>query len=222
MKKVCGYSLLAVVFLFGMGVGVHADILATATPHDSYGSTNGGEFLFTYADFDFTPVSLAGTPPGQFETFCVEKNQHIHLDTTYYATFSTSHAGLNGEPLNALTAYLYQQFVTGQLAGYVYDVTAGDAARIASADALQHVVWYSENQESKAWTDGDGSLMDQFYQNAVLNAGTDLGQVRIMNLWADSAGTIAAQGQLVLVPEPTSLLMLACLPIVLTAWRRHG
>ena len=59
--------------------------VATVTFQNSYGDTAGGEFIATYSDFGFTPVSLE---PGGFETFCVEMNEHIRFNSTFYVQFS--------------------------------------------------------------------------------------------------------------------------------------
>ena len=202
----------------------NADLTATITLSDGYGNTNGGEFMAAYADLPFVPVGLPDAPPGQFETFCIETNETISFGATYYADVATAadHGGPdNGpNPLSPLAAYLYAEFIMGQLAGYTYDVSGGPAARAASADALQHVVWFIQNQEAKTWNDGDGSLMDQFYQNASANATNDIGDVRVLVLFDDAAATTPRQDQLVLTPEPASLLLGGLGPIVL-AWARR-
>jgi hypothetical protein len=179
-------------------------------PLDSYGDTNGGEFLESFANFAFTPARLAGTAAGLFETFCLEVNENIAFGGTYYADVSTStlHGGVGGgspDPLSPETAYLYGMFIAGDLAGYDYDVSGGPAARVASANALQHVIWYLEEEEGKTWTDGDGSKADVFYQDALANAGSDIGDVRVLNLYTDAAGTGFAQDHLVMIPEPGAL-----------------
>jgi hypothetical protein len=88
----------------------------------------------------------------------------------------------------------------------VYDVRDGGVMRSASADALQHVLWFIDEEEPRAWTPGDGSLMDQLFQRAEAHAGPDIGDVRVLNLWGDAEGTEAAQDQLVMVPEPAAII----------------
>ncbi len=190
---------------------VSADLVQRVTIADYYGNTNGGEFLSTPLDFEFVPASLGAGP--EFETFCVEVTENIAFGSTYYAALNTAAVnggagGGNPDPLSPLTAYLYGEFITAALTGYVYDVSDGGALRAASADALQHVIWYIEEEEALSWTPGDGSLSDVFYQDAVANAGGDIGDVRILNLYVDAQATQPAQDQLVLTPEPASLALL--------------
>jgi hypothetical protein len=192
--------------------------------YDSYGSTNGGEFTaVVITPLPFVPIDLVTNQPGILETFCLEKNEYVAFDTEYWVTISTAaeNGGIGGgspDPLDPLTAYLYERFATGNLADYDYGT---GAARAASADALQHVIWYIEEEEAKSWTDGDDSLMDKYYQNALTNAGTAIGDVRVMNLWGSAAlRSPPAQDQLVLTPEP-SVTILGLLGLGFLAWNRR-
>jgi hypothetical protein len=201
---------------------------ATITLYDSYGNSNGGEFRAVSAGLSFMPIDLTGSQSGQFETFCVEKNEYFAFGTTYYVAVSTAAVnggvgGGNPDPLDPKTAYLYERFVTGVLADYTYSVADGGVARAASADALQHVIWFIEDEEPKAWTDGDNSLMDKYYQDTLTHAGSTIGDVRVLNLWGDaSLATSPAQDQLVLTPEPATTL-LAMIGMGLLGWtRRRG
>jgi hypothetical protein len=197
-----------------------ADLIMQVTLHDGYGDTNGGEFIATPHHFDFIPVSPDLV--GDFETFCVEKEEHIEMGETYFVQLNDRALGggaPGGDPLDARTAYLYQKFATGTLTDYVYDASLGDHARGHCADALQHVIWYIEDEEAKSWHNGDGSLEDRFYRDARDHAGEDIGQVRVMNLWKNAAGTCHAQDQLVRLPEPASVALLA---LGLLAVRRLG
>lgn len=177
----------------------------TVSIADGYGSSSGGEFNITPSGFPFTPVSYSGG--GTFESFCVEYNENISFGSTYYVDVTTeARAGGAGggspDPLDPLTAYLYSNFVKGSLVGYVYDVSGGTAARVASADALQDVIWYIEQERPISWTPGDLSLRDLFYSAAVANATGDIGDVRVLNLYRDEEHTQFAQDQLVRIPEP--------------------
>ena len=181
----------------------------TVAISDSYGSTGGGEFNATpVSGWVFAPVSLDPTD-GVFETFCVEKNEYLGFNATYYAKISTAAdaGGVGGgspDPLGSATAYLYKQFITGSLVGYDYGTGAG---RVASANALQHVIWVLEDEQPMPWTPGDGTLMDTFYADACQNAGQGIGNVRIMNMYADDDMTIKKQDLLVAVPAPGALLL---------------
>lgn len=201
----------AAIALASLSADAIADLTIRITGTDSYGNV-GGEFNLTHTNLGYTPVGLTGSNP--IETFCIEKSESIAFGYDYYACLNTEavHGGLGGgdpDPLSPLTAYLYERFVTGTLAGYVYGVGDGGIARAQAADALQAVIWYIEEEEAISWIPGDSSLRDQFYQDALLNAGATIGNVRVLNLYEDAAGTIAAQDQLVLIPEPASLMLLA-------------
>jgi len=204
----------------------HADTIGSMIAYDSYGST-GGEWLIEATGLGFVSPAIGPGPAGSFETFCLEKDEVITFGITNYYKLGTSAVtgglgGVGGEdPLDPLTAYLYEKFITGTLTGYTYSVVGGDAARIASADALQHVMWYIEQEEAQAWTPGDASLMDLFYQDALANAGAGIGDVRVMNVYADEAATQYVQDQLVLTPEPGTAL-LCLMGTALMAARRRG
>lgn len=196
------------------GETARADLLKRVTIQDHYGTTNGGEFLAAPADFDFAPVRLNSITGEAFETFCLEVSENIAFGGTYWVDLNTAavHGGAGGgdpDPLDPLTAYLYQQFISGTLAGYAYALDDGGTERAASADALQRVIWYIEQEAGMTWTTGDGSRSDLFYQDALANAGSDIGDVRVLNLYNDAQGTSPAQDQLVLIPEPASLVLLA-------------
>ncbi len=212
--------------LYSVALPAYADLVSTIQISNSYGDTNGGEFLANPANFSFMPFSLGSGQSGEFETFCVEVNEHISYGTTYFVDISDHavHGGAGGgdpDPLDRLTAYLYTQFITGQLANYAYSVGDGGVARAASADALQHVFWYIEEEEGLSWTPGDGSLRDVFYRDATDHAGSGIGGVRILNLFEHADSTGFAQDQLVRTPEPSSLLaLLSCGAVVLVRRRR--
>lgn len=189
------------------------------------GSGPGGEFrIEPLSGWSFDPVSLGElTDPFRYETFCVEREEYITLGHTYYATLNTGAVGGNGagsggfDPLSEQSAYLYSRFVTERLDGYDYG-----AGRAASADALQDVLWYLEDDIDKTWVDGDGSLQDVFYQDAVNNAAPgNFYNVRVLNLWEYVAASVVfRQDQLVMVPTPGATL-LGLIGLTTTAWVRR-
>jgi hypothetical protein len=182
-------------------VPASAFAVATATFADSYGNTSGGEYRATPSDFGFTPVGLGEF--GGFETFCMELNEHVRFGRPLYV--GVSEVAINGgvggqvppgrntDPLDPMTAYLYEQFITGSLTGYDYSPGAG---RAASADALQFAIWYIE-QEITSLAPG---LATTFYNSAVAANWTDIGDVRVLNVYASQDGTVNSQDMLVMGP----------------------
>lgn len=192
-----------------LGSMAQADM--TAVFSNSYGSTNGGEFLITPTDFklggqSFAPANL-GQAPGQFETFCLERNENISYGKKYYVSFSTAAinggvSGGNPDPLDPKTARLYELFITQSLTGYNYGT---GSARVASADALQNLIWGLEGEWGVGWTPAGLSGLQKTFYDQVKNYQGGLSDVRVMNVYADANRTQCAQDQLVMVPAPTAV-----------------
>lgn len=203
----------------------------TVTQVSGYYYGSGGEFTLTpNADFQ----ALTGLA-GPFESFSLERTESVTPGTTYEVQLNTEAllGGRNdgtpgpggGDPLDVRTAYLYSQFLAGTLGGYDYTPGAG---RIASARALQDVIWYLENESAGTWS--DGSLQDTFYtaaQDAVTSGRwTDLGTVRALNLYAAGhAGDLQYRAQDMLgavaaIPAPGTLALVG-LGASLVHWLRQ-
>ncbi len=187
-----------------------ADLTIRINASDGFG-LEGGEFVLSHANLGHVPIGLTGSNP--IESFCIEKNEGLAFDYDYYACLNTAavKGGVGGgdpDPLSPLTAFLYSQFVHAALPGYHYDLSDGGALRSASADDLQKVIWYIEEEEPISWTPGDGSRRDFWHALATNNAGSGIGDVRVLNMYEDAAGTIFAQDQIILLPEPASLGLL--------------
>ena len=206
-------------------VGGPTFAVMTLKMSDSYGNTGGGEFLLEPTNpWPFAPTSR-GEAAGKFESFCLEKREYINFTDTFYAVVNTGAVsggpGSGGfDPLDPRTAYLYDKFITGTLANYTYDTSGGVAARIASANALQRVIWYIEGEESKSWIDGGGSLKDTFYQDAVNNNTGSIGNIRVLNLYGDASLTVEKQDQLVRIPAPGAVV-LSSLGAAFVGWLRR-
>lgn len=188
----------------------HGALTSQVTFGKGYGTGIGGEFNAAFANFAFSPNSLTGG--GYFETFCMERNETIRMGRTYFVDFSTAAksggaGGPNPDPLDARTAYLYTQFIRGDLLGYDY---AGGAGRASSANALQNTIWYLEQEITDlglGLSASEQSLAAQFLAAANNSGWTNIGNVRVMNVFANADGTGNHQDQLTMVPAPAAAVL---------------
>jgi hypothetical protein len=176
----------------------------------------GGEFSIlpisgfgnTLSIYDADAKNSLGT---YFETFCLEKNEYVNIPATYYANLNSE--ALNGgqggphpDPISVGTAWLYNQFRLGVLAGYDYT----GAGRAADARALQEAIWWLEGELYFDPTTNEflNALNTPF--GSVLAAMADNNwqiPVGVLNLYDGNGGR--HQDQLVaFVPEPGVLLLL--------------
>ncbi|MBN2019230.1 MAG: PEP-CTERM sorting domain-containing protein [Sedimentisphaerales bacterium] len=188
----------------------------TMTRQSGYYSGVGGEFTAI-------PSGVPGLIDGAtVQTFCLEYNEYIYLNHTYDVVINNKAinggVGSSGDPLDPKTAFLYDAFIDGGLAALGYNYTPG-AGRSASAGALQNVIWFIEGERGKNWVDGDNSLQDKFYQAALGCGWTDIGSVRIINLYQNGR---LCQDQLVqiVVPAPGAVLMVG-IGAALVGWMRR-
>lgn len=204
-----------------LAVSATADAATVKIEKGSYQTGQGGEFKAT-------TTGISGLPDGvSFQTYCLEKNRSLSFDKTYTAVVNTAAvsggvSGGNPDPIDPLTAYLYNEFWNGTLSGYDFADSTLDG-RLGSADALQKVIWYIEGELlTKPWVTGDGSLEDKFYDLAVSSGWTDIGSVRVLNL-TDAAGN-DIQDVLTVVPLPSAglagLLLLGALGVAGAIRRR--
>jgi hypothetical protein len=210
VKKI--FAVLAICFL--SSTAVLADPAVDLTRIPGYYSGSGGEFQLT-PNQELTDLTGEVLP---YSSFCLEKTEYVSVGGTYDVVVATEAilGGGNdgptgpqgGDALDPMTAYLYKQFRSGTLAGYDYNPSG---SRSASAGALQQVIWYIEDEGSKTWTDGDSSRQDQYYQAALGSGWTGIGNVRVLNLYAQGHVGEAGyykQDQLALtVPVPGAALL---------------
>jgi len=144
-----------------------------------------------------------------FPSFCVETNEYINYNSQAFKVggitgMAIANGGdtakgyipaLGGDPLDIRTAYLYYNFRMGTLSGW-------DGSN-AMGDALQNTIWFIEQEIT---TPLIGQALTWF--NAANNSGwtTDYHGVAVLNVLTQVGGI--AQDQLVLVPEPSTLLLL--------------
>lgn len=184
------------------------------------GGAVAGEFVVNASRLSFTPQGLGkyGAAPDQFISFCVETTEFIQLNRWYTAELNTQSRATN-QPLQSETAFLYTQFTQGTLSDYKYfDSGAGDAAKVASARALQELIWYYQDPSGFAARYGANAFDIGGYflgsgahkalarqwrgeVNAALdgNLWSGIGKVRIINIWDNALGR---QDTLTMIPLP--------------------
>jgi len=200
--------LAAAVLSLGGAASAFADGVIVFNP-GPWQTGQGGEFQALQVDGDVGLLSGAASgfqPTNSFQTFCIEIQETLQFGVAYNAKVST--AARNGsygssggsDELDPRTAFLYQSFREGTLAGYRYNGTA--AQRKADADALQRAIWYIE--EPGAAQGQNNAFV------ALANAAgwTDIGRVRVLNLNVRNAdGSDGGNGQdqlTLIVPTPTA------------------
>jgi len=126
-----------------------------------YQAGDGGEFTALLQDNGVPEAVPAGYSPlatydlggvTGFETFCVQDQVYFYVGSTYDYFISpylidpavgdtNTPVGDFEVPLSVGTAWLYQQFATGQLAGYDFLNNDPSNTRITDAGELQNLIW---------------------------------------------------------------------------------
>lgn len=195
MKKLVFLFVLAVTLIAvqaNAGDNVNVGDLLKFT--DSYGSTNGGEFIVTNS-----------TTGSEWISFCLERDEYISFGLSYKVNDISSFAiagGVNtdsNDQLDYRTAYLYTKFRAGTLSNYDYGT---GELRVNSANSLQNAIWYIEQEIST----GLDTQANNWVQEATEAGWTNWGNVQVINI-VDSNNK-NCQSQLALVPEPSILALL--------------
>lgn len=211
---VIAVTMLAAPAAFGYSIQIY---------QNAYSYSNGGEFTIVSDDLSMVSAAYTGTSTKgvlgnatfNFESFCLEFNEHFYPGTTYYAEINYNHAAFSGDSaagfdvISQGTAWLYLNFVKGTLTDYVYTGTD----RRNSAGLLQQAIWFLEDENQ-------GSIDNLFVQKVITEFGSlELAKanytgsaVDVLNVWSDKNKTGYQQDQLIDgpagVPEPTTLLLL--------------
>jgi hypothetical protein len=160
----------------------------------------------------FTINPLDGSP--DFNTFCLETNEYIGLNGTYYGTIDpyAVYGGVGGnmnttDPISDPTMKLYD---------YALDnFEVGTPLPIADLTAIQNAIWAYEGEVTYASL---SPLAKQFYDRANTPGYYTLDRnIMALNLWTGDVSapynnsvdfSRRAQSMLIAVPEPSTLLLL--------------
>ena len=120
------------------------------------------------------------------------------------------------DPLDSRTAWLYNEFLNETLSGYDFSSTT---ERKRSAEALQHAIWYLEQEETatqinrltSSVKDATWDFINQANASPWYQTGF-IGDVRVLNLTHDFKGFQRAQDVICrevppAVPSPGAILL---------------
>jgi hypothetical protein len=189
-----------------------------------YQTNQGGEFTLQALSADMLLVLNNGYMDGftknvvgttnSFQTFCLEHSEYIYPYTTFNVVISDRAmdgglaASAGGDPISIGTAWLYSQFATHTLGGYVYDKLDGGT----SAANLQNAIWWLEGEGGFTYNSANpfmSAVVGTFGSDATAKANNNgTYGVGVLNMYA-------------LNGEPSTLVLLGvCLVGVAIASRR--
>lgn len=208
MKRTTYLILIATAVVF-----IHPVYALTTLTVDSYGSgvddmlvvTYTGTIMNVYAGERNVTYKHDDDPAISFETFCIEINEPIELET-YEAFLGTEAVGGGAgpppspenpfDPLDPETAWIYETYHYGNSFGW-------------NAVDVQLAIWLQEDEilyTPRYDLTNAESILSLAEENA-----NGLGDVHILNLWTPPGGSkqYPVQDVLMIVPEPASLLLFA-------------
>ena len=232
MKRHTAY----LVTLLVAGISLVAGASPTVQVNDSaYQVGQGGELNIVILSDLTDPISGKTLPAGSaFPSFCVEKNEGVSLGGSYVGFINDRavNGGVNittvpgFDPLDVRTAWLYDRFIKQTLTGYDFSSVA---SRRSSAEALQHAIWFLEEEETGAEINAlsDATAVWSFVDAANTSGANTLGDIRVLNLYTQSDTGALSNAQDVLctltppVPAPAAVFLVGLGTAVVGLVRRR-
>lgn len=173
-----------------------------------YQFSTGGPVVATVLTEPLTGYSVGET----FPTFCIETDESLSYDHSYYVEISDSamNGGAGGgtpDPLDARTAWLYNQFLDNLFTGELVVDSPTDGG------LLQEAIWMFEEEIVI-------DTSNKYYTYANSNWAA-IGNIKVMRNWEYPDLTGFRQDLLVRVPAPGAIV-LASIGLGCIGWlRRH-